>query len=138
MVVGGPFVEAWLLPDEASGDSPTIAGQVQSTATTTARVRVKVQAPTWMPVDEIQIWRNQEEIISESLGSPNAVNNVIRLDQTYEIEVTKDSFFVVVVKGNSIPYPHLKNQIISFAGPLFLNMDGDEIYSPPGLMNPAD
>jgi hypothetical protein len=136
MVVGGPFIEAWLLPDDDEEGSPSITGQVQASEGPTARLRVKVQAPSWMPADEIEIWMNQEQVVTESLGSPRAEDAIIRLDQIYELDVTKDSFFVIVVKGDSIPYPYLKDQVISFAGPLFLDMNGDAIYTPPGLSAP--
>ncbi len=87
----GPFVRFWV-DDAANGPGSTV-----SVSDGTATVHVEVEAPEWMAVDRVEIYRNGT-LVLELTGLDSS--GVLRVAQDIEIEVTEDSWFVAVAIGD--------------------------------------
>ena len=87
-----------------------------------------------MPADRIRIYKNRAAVIDEAIPTGHGADApVVRLDKTYEIEVSADTFFAVRVDSEQIPSPYLKTLPISMTGALFLDTNEDFTFTPPGL-----
>ncbi len=132
--VGGAFLEVWLVGALGADDDPHTIREIRHEATDVAHVRVRVQAPSWMPAKRLRIYHNREVAIDTNLeighgsGAP-----VVRLDEVFTIPVEADSFFVARIDGESTPHPYLNSTPISISGVLLLDADNDGTYTPPGL-----
>ncbi len=130
--VGGAFLDVWLVGPE--GDPSHAIREVRHEATDLARVRVRVQAPSWMPAQRLRIYHNRNVVIDMPLESEHGPGApVIRLDNVFEIPVEGDSFFVARIDGDSPPHPYMNSAPISISGVLLLDADNDGTYTAPGL-----
>tara|TARA_B100000579_G_C22665788_1_gene773134 strand:- start:44 stop:889 length:846 start_codon:yes stop_codon:yes gene_type:complete len=139
LVVGGPFTEMWLMDETGLPENAAMVGEILSEKSEVARVRVRVQAPSWMPVDRIRIFHNLEMVIDESIEESEGTEGATtRLDKTYELPVVGDSFFSAIVSSESSAAPYLKRAVKSMVGPVYLNTDGTDTFDPPGIKNPEE
>lgn len=87
----GPFIRFWV-NDPANGP-----GSIVQASDGQANLHIEVEAPTWIAVDRVEIYRN---------GTLDAVltdlknDDSLRLAYDYETTVDKDSWFVVIALGN--------------------------------------
>ena len=125
LVSGGPFVTV-----SVGGKG---MGEVAD-ATTKVMLKVKVQAPTWMPVDALRVFVGGQEVHSVTLDATTAdpTNPVVRYDGELELAPTKDSWVVVVVTGNGTLDPVSRNdEPFALTNPIYLDVDGNKAYDPP-------
>jgi len=85
----GPFIDFTADDTYMLGDTvPVTDGKV--------KLDITVQAPTWMVVDRVELYQNGELIHEWEGLDPD----VVKLQQELEVEVTKDSWFVVIAMGD--------------------------------------
>jgi DNA/RNA endonuclease YhcR with UshA esterase domain len=144
LFTNGPFVE--LTVDGA----PLGARITNGTGTVDAAVRI--QAPTWITVDTLDLVVNGE--IVQTVAVPNT-GSVLRLDATYPLQITTDSWVAVQVAGGDCRTdssnqcltgncPGRMDPVISpqygtdpvcpyaHTNPVFVDFDGNGQFDPPG------
>ncbi len=123
----GPFLEVT--------DGDKLPGDMVSASGGTISLNIKVQAPDWIPVDELRIVVNGEVTQTIDLS---AVTGTLRYSATLQVTVPSTDSFVVVECGASVAdisagvfptgdfslvYP--KIQPLAFTNPFFVDGDGD-------------
>lgn len=118
---GGPFVEAWI-----NGK-----GLGELVGTNNVKLKVKVQAPSWMDVNKLVVLANGKEVQSTDIPESK---NVVRYDGEFSFSVAKDTWYVVIVTGDkdlAPVYPGAKSY--SFTNAIFVDADGNGKFDAPGL-----
>lgn len=89
----GPYVEFSI------NDPANIVGTELVDTDGSVDLNIRVQAPTWMAVDRVEIYQNGT-LIQEWTGLPAEGTAVLRVDETVSVAVTQDSWFVIIVMGD--------------------------------------
>ena len=126
LVSGGPFVTV-----DVGGKG---MGEVAPAPGGKATLAVRVQAPTWMPADELQVILGGTAVktvtLDASTADPN--NPVVRYDGSLELTPTADTWVVVVVTGQGTLAPVSRNdEPFALTNPIYLDVDGNGVYDPP-------
>jgi hypothetical protein len=123
-VTNGPFVELSVNGQPIGGTASVVDGK--------ARLSVRVRAPGWVDVSRVTVYSNGA-MLRELPVSP--AQETTRLDQTFEVPVPSDSWFVVVVEGDEpmvLPYRTVSGAPTPFAvtNPVWVDADGDGRVGP--------
>ncbi|MFN7965316.1 MAG: CehA/McbA family metallohydrolase [Acidobacteriota bacterium] len=141
----GPFVEI------SVNGSPM--GSLVGNNTGSVPVRVTVQAPAWMTVDTVKIVVNG--LVAQTVALSPATGVVSRLDQTYPLTITKDSWIAVEVDGGNcntdannnclvagcpgrldpvVPPLYGTDPVCPFAhtNAIFIDTNNNNVFDPPG------
>lgn len=121
IVSGGAFVEAWI-----NGK-----GLGELVGTNNVKLKVKVQAPSWMDVNKLVVLANGKEV--QTVDIPES-KTVVRYDGEFSFSVAKDTWYVVIVTGDkdlAPVYPGAKSY--SFTNPIFVDADANGKFDAPGL-----
>jgi hypothetical protein len=118
----GPLLEARL------GE----AGPGERFSARAGTLRVAVTAAPWVPVDRLLVHRDGEIVADQAIARGGAVE--------LPLEFARDGFVVVEVEG--IPDPTYRALLPGFTplavtNPIFVDADGDGVWSAPGLPNAA-
>ncbi|MCX7831132.1 MAG: hypothetical protein N2445_08795, partial [Acidobacteria bacterium] len=145
----GPFVEMWV------NENPL--GSLITDTDGTANVQIKVQAPPWMTVDTLNLIVNGA--IYQTISIPSSTN-VVRLNQTYTVTLTKDSWIAAEVKGGAcetdssnncltpgcpgrmdpiVPPMYGTDPVCPYAhtNPIYVDYNNNGVFDPPGNMGYA-
>jgi len=140
----GPFIRVSIEDDGAN------AIGMGGTAVTTGnkvKIKIRVEAAPWIPVEVVNIYRNCELIESRKIRSSKVLGKVVRFNRTIPISgVDADSYFHVEagirLDANGDPVsPGLLGTVqtiepgvepFGFTNPIFVDRNGDG-YVPPGL-----
>ena len=144
----GPFITF----SAESGGSAGL-GQTLVPTSPTVKLRIKVQASNWIPVEEVRVIANGFTTLTFDASTTPAVKpgptsawsqspkRVIRFAATVPVTVAQDTYFVVEAgaKLSSLPSPSgLANDLVpglvpfAFTNPIFVDIAGDG-FDPPGL-----
>ena len=141
-ISGGPFVTV----DVGGVGIGQLAQPVLIGSTWTARLHVTVQAPDWMgPLSRLDIWQGDASsaiarvALSDDL-STLPVTPVKRLDKTYSLAVTADTWFLVTVRGpvdgttgiSHALWPVVQTGMppFSITNPIFIDFNADGLWTP--------
>ncbi len=128
VVAQGVFVTAGVV---LTGGSASIPGEVVDlSAATEAVLRIRVQAPPWLPVGALVIYERDEEIMRIALNE--ADTQAIRYQEDLVLPLdTRDTLFVVAVEaaGDGRPVMEDKPQP-SFTNPVYVDRDGNGAFDP--------
>jgi hypothetical protein len=135
----GPFITAELLHDtETAGIGETI------TATTgPVSLHVRVQAPCWIPVGDLRIFANGVLYLQTDISTPTCTS-AVRFDGTFTLTPSEDTHYVVeteerLPRDTSVFYKQVGVYLYSgmtflaFTNPLFVDVDGNGVFDPPGF-----
>jgi len=125
-VSSGPFID-FLIEDQPIGDLVTGLGGTQ------VELQIRVQAPTWMPVNYLKVYSNHGEVVySQPLIDIGAV---VRFDDTVVLQADQDAYFVVEAGHTSARLGPVAPGSRAFAitNPIWVDIDGDNEFDPPGL-----
>ncbi len=128
VVAQGVFVTAGVvLPD----DSASIPGElVDLSAATEAVLRIRVQAPPWLPVGALVIYERDEEIMRIDLNDADTQPIRYEADLVLPLD-TRDTLFVVVVEAAGDGRPVMDEQPKpSFTNPVYVDRDGSGVFEP--------
>jgi hypothetical protein len=95
-------------------------------ARTVARVSVTVIAPAWVPVERVEVWRDDVTVHTVDVP-PNPVDGV-RWQGEFEVPITADAAVVVWVEAQTpLPdvLPYRDARAIGFSSPVWIDADGD-------------
>ncbi len=121
-VGAGPFVTI------ESGD--TKMGGTKSAPDGSFEVRVRVQAPSWVPTDELVLY--VDGVIHETI--PLSADGVVRFDGTRRLRCKRDCFVVAVARSDAeLPevvtsWRRRKPRPIALTNPIYVDVDGDGRY----------
>jgi hypothetical protein len=129
-VSAGPFVTI------QSGEHRM--GELVRAPTGTLDVEVEVQAPTWIGTDRLMLLVDGEPRIERSLSH----TGVLRHHETHQITCKSDCFVLALVDSKESiapvigPRPDVEPLPIAVTNPIYLDVDGDGLYSPPTAKEP--
>jgi predicted metal-dependent phosphoesterase TrpH len=122
-VTTGPFLEASI---GGGGPGTTVMAQEGR-----VKLAVRIQAPTWMRVDRLEVFVGKDVVLSRDLPPPPARKPppVLRLEaDDLELIVSSDTFVVVRVSGSTSNDTFFGRASIvprAFTNPIFVDVDGD-------------
>lgn len=93
-------------------------------------VHVRVQAAPWMDVDFVEVIGNGLPLAH--LPIPPSVS-VIRLDTTVSLRLTEDTWLVGTALGDTVAAPAQDEHPAAFTNPVWVDVDGNGRFDPPGL-----
>lgn len=133
LVTSGPYVEAGLLRPE--GGEASLPGDLVTDTDGEVALHVSVQAPTWMDVDEVVVVRNGVAGAPIPLPAPAPGEDppIVRYNETIPLSADADTWFVVIVRGNTRDRVMANVLPIAITNPFFVDADGDAAFTPPGL-----
>ncbi len=144
MGTSGPFIRFSIEDD--GGARVGMGGTAVSTGNKVV-LKVRVEAAPWIPVEEVNIYRNCELIETRAIQSSKVLGKVLRFNRAIPISgIDADSFFHVEagvrldVNGDPVS-PGLLGTVqtlepgvvpFGFTNPIFVDRNNDG-YTPPGL-----
>ena len=126
VVSQGAFVTAQI-EDPSTGQPAPFGDLVDLSGETDARVHIKVQAPSWMPLNGVVVYRGRN-IITTLLIDPGETAPV-RFDGTFDVPLgAGDDFIVIVALPAGRGDPVLGQPDASFTNPILYDADGDGMW----------
>ena len=142
----GPFIH--FSATEAGRDKPmAYLGEQLRAPSGKVRLRLRVEAAPWVPVEEVRIYLNGEVVKRFHGGTnpglsfssdPFGEGPVVRLETDVELSVTRDSWIVVEAGGKEEGKEQTENPVLSvyrritqvespiaFTNPIFVKVDGN-------------
>lgn len=129
MLTSGPHLRATIGDARPGGLARAVDGRVT--------VQVTVQAPGWIPVDEIEVWANRQRVATRALD-PVGREAVRRESMTFPLTLTRDAWVVVRTRARAPlgdmagthqrPLPSL-----ALVNPIYVDVDGNGSWTPPGI-----
>lgn len=126
-VSSGPFVEMTV-------DDHAIGSVVPKGASGAVHVQVRVSAPAWVPIDHVEIWRDDAVLERFTVDSP--ATDGVRFERKLDVPIEgKDHVIIAWADADRplpdvLPYEHALS--IGFTGPVYVDGDGDgSIKVPP-------
>ncbi len=126
MISGGPFINA-----SVGGKG---YGEVADATSKKVKVKIKVQAPTWMKVDTLMVYTAggvQAHKVTLDSKTADPKNPVVRYDNSLELTPAKDSYVIVVVTGSGGLSPVSNGSPFAVTNPIYLDVDGNKAYDSP-------
>jgi hypothetical protein len=134
----GPFVAV----DATSGARHAGLGETLPASGGVA-IHVRVQAPCWIPIGDVRLWANGA-LLADDPVSPDCVGTP-RYDHVFAAAPSADTYYVVEVleptprppptgflqQLAALVYPQVHFE--AFANPIFVDVDGNGRFDPPGL-----
>ena len=123
----GPFLDVKV--------NSSIPGDTVSVSSDNVDISISIQAPDWIPVDEVRIIVNGEVVYKESIPQTDNVNRYLK---TVNVALPSDDSYIVVECGATLEnieagilpqgdfakvYPGV--QPLAFTNPIFVDRDGD-------------
>ncbi len=123
----GPFLDVKV--------NSAIPGDTVAVSSDSVDVSIKIQAPDWIPVDEVRVIVNGEVVYRESVPVSNNVN---RYSKTVNVALPSNDSYIIVECGATLEnieagvlpqgyfakvYPEV--QPLAFTNPIFVDRDGD-------------
>jgi hypothetical protein len=106
----------------AAGPGDTVTGGV-------VELRATVQAPSWLEPGTLRIWQGGEVVVEQPV--PDASAGFARLDQTWTLTATEDTWVVVEVRGEAAQGDLWRNaRPYAAANAVFVDVDGDGWEAP--------
>jgi len=99
----------------------------------TVTLQVSVRAPRWMDVRRAEAWVNGKLLASTTRVTPG--DSVIRIQWEKVLRLDKDSWIVVIVRGDrplDVVLPGSGAKPFAFTNPIFVDIDGDGTFRAPG------
>jgi hypothetical protein len=117
-VTSGPLVEMTV-------DGQDIGSTVNLAGRATVKVHVKVSAPSWVPVERLEIWRDDVVAVSAEVGAPRSG---VRYEGDFDVPIDHDATLLAWAEAKTplpdvLPYPDAR--AIGFTALSYVDADGD-------------
>ena len=125
-VTSGPFVEM-------SVDGHPIGSVVVPGSSGSVHVSIRVSAPAWVPVEHVEIWR--DDAVVHRYAVPGPAKDGVRFETELDVPVTADSVILAWADAETplpdvLPYEHAL--AIGFTGLVYVDADRDgKVTVPP-------
>ncbi len=119
----GPYLSV-KMGEAQIGDTVPLQGDLVT-------LQIRVQAPTWMDVDRVQLVVNGQTVKTQELDT---VDQVLRFEGTLTASVSPgvDAWVLVVTSGDDRHGVGMRNRpSFAFTNPIFLDGDGDGVWRGP-------
>lgn len=119
-VSSGPFVEMTV-------DNHDIGSVISKSPSAAVHVHVRVSAPAWVPIDHVEMWRDDSVFERFAVDSPSA--DGVRFERNIDVPTEgKDHVLIAWADADRplpdvVPYDHALS--IGFTGPVYIDGDGD-------------
>jgi hypothetical protein len=116
-VSSGPLVELTVQGAEPGGTVHPPDG--------TASVTIRVTAPAWVSVDDIELWADDDVVWKAAADAPK---DGVRFERTFSVPVDHDVVMLAWVRGKQpLPdvLPYERAESIAFTGLVYVDADGD-------------
>lgn len=130
IVSNGVFVNARVNGSAGPGDTTTTQGGAVA-------LEVVVRAAEWVDVKRADLYVNGE-VTQTARARSNGAG--LRLSWHTSVPLVKDSWLVVVVRGERTIERILPKVFVApfgFTNPIFVDVDGDNVFTPPAVPGPA-
>lgn len=135
----GPFIQAELL----HGGVTTGIGDTITATSGPVELHVRVQAPCWIPVGDLRIFANGTLYLLTDIATPTCTS-AVRFDGTFTLTPSVDTHYVVeteerLPRDTSVFYKQVATYLyagmtfVAFTNPLFVDVDGNGVFDPPGF-----
>ena len=129
----GPFVRF----ERVSEEGETLAGLGELASVDSegdAHFRVKVEAPTWMTLDEVRLLENGQVIRVEDITTSE--DPIVRFDALWTVTPLEDAWYALEVIGSGSMAPVTwSGPPYALTNPIEIDQDGDGTWKPPGASN---
>lgn len=123
-VTCGPFVRF-----EAS-DGTGLGGMTTPGGDGVVTFHAKVEAPTWMGVDEVRLLENGAVIAVRDVSAPT--DPIVRFDDTFDVTPVSDAWYTLEVLGSGSMAPLTRaGPPYAMTNPIEVDADGDGVWTPP-------
>jgi hypothetical protein len=130
LVTSGPFVEVGVL----TPGPVARPGDVVRVAEDRVTLRLRVQAPSWMAVDEVRVVRGGAVVETIDLRGERP-DPVLRLARDVELAVgPADTWLVVIAEGAERDRVAANHPPFAVTNPIWLDVDGDGRFTPRGAV----
>jgi hypothetical protein len=127
VVLDGPFVTLTVTDDASALEG---VGQLARTTAATVTLHVKVQAPSWISTDTIQLVVNGK---AQAFPIPPSTA-VVRYDADLKIPSPgRDAWVLAIVDGNTPMAPVLGSPPRTITNPIYLDVNANGTFDAPGL-----
>ena len=124
----GPLL---VLEIEGAGGAKAAIGDTLKATTGTLTVRATVQAPAWMPLGSIELYRNGKLVHTEAAATTPIVAGRRLAVVTQTSEAGQDAWWVAIHKPGASPAAPSQNQPLwAITNPVFVDGDGDGKVAP--------
>jgi hypothetical protein len=126
VVSGGAFITV-----SVGGKS---LGEVANATAKKVTASIRVQAPTWVPLDTLHVIVGGVEVKAITLdkSTANPLQPAERFNQEVEVLVDKDSWLILVATGKGSLDPVVRDgEPFALTNPIYLDVDGNGVYDPP-------
>ena len=129
----GPFVRF----ERVNAEGEKLAGLGELAGLDTegdAHFHVKVEAPTWMTLDEVRLLENGQVIRVEDITTSE--DPIVRFDAVWSVTPMADAWYAVEVVGSGSMAPVTwSGPPYALTNPIEIDHDGDGAWKPPGATN---
>jgi hypothetical protein len=127
VVVNGPFVTATIKDD---GGAPVgLGGLAKTTKGNQLVLHVKVQAPSWIPVDSISVVENG---VAKASASVPGGGQVVRFDEDILVDApAADAWYVIIVESSSPMAPVLGDLPRAVTNAIYVDRNGNGKFDAP-------
>ena len=130
VVSGGAFIEASV--------GETSLGQVAAAPSGSAALTIRVQAPTWVDLDTLEVIIGGVDkgkvvhTIKLDASTASASNPAVRYEGELTVSSTSDTWVIVVVSGSGSLAPVVRGERpFAVTNPIYLDVDGNGKYDAP-------
>lgn len=116
-VSSGPLLELSVQGAEPGATVRPDAGQVT--------VRIKITAPAWIPVDELELWADDEVVWRATADAPK---DGVRFEKTFRVPIDHDVVLLAWSRGKTyLPdvLPYERAESVAFTSLIYVDADGD-------------
>ena len=120
-----------------TGDGAPV-GSLVSDTDGSVTLHIDVQAPTWVPVEKVEVIRNGEVLTSYDVKEPGEDDKALHFAAELIVKPDRDSWYAVIASSNKHwEAPFEKYSSFSFANPVFVDVNSNGYFDPPALQLPA-
>jgi len=98
-------------------------------------LRVVAEAPAWVPVSQVELYANGVFVESRAAGDA-AEGSAVRLDTTFDLSPSQDTWYVVIARGGSPAQPVYGGHSFAFTNPVYVDADGGGFTAPGPVPTP--
>ncbi len=125
MVTSGPLIEMTV-------DGKDIGSVVALSSSKSVRVKLRVSAAAWVPVEAVEVWVDDEVFVR--IPVPGPAKDGVRFERELTIPLTRDAVVLAWADAETpLPpvLPYAKARAIGFTGLVYVDADGDGRVVPP-------